>query len=289
MMRRALRDRFDRRLRSSSTPLSAEELRRPAVVLAPHPDDETLGCGGLIALKRDLDVPVTVVFMTDGGGSHAHLIGSERLVALRRDEAREACDRLGVEPSEVHFLDIEDGKLDDSTERGIELLAPHLDRADDPQLIVPHPDEPPPGHRATFHIADVALRRAEVSLDGLLFAVWLWDQFPFPNPLTGLGERTSPQAIARLAWRGRLGSGMPGQLTRRADVGSVLERKRHALDAHATQMSRLDDRPDWVTLGDVAGGDWLDRLVGPVEYFAERTIGPDRAPGHPESPRSAAR
>lgn len=272
-VRRPLVDRLERRLRADSTPLRDEELTRPAIVLAPHPDDETLGAGGLIARKRELGVPVTVVFMTDGAGSHAHLVPAAELVARRRAEAHEACHRLGVEPSEVHFLDIADGTLDDAAEHAVELIAPHLERCGDRQLVVPHPDESPLDHRATFRVADEALRRSGTSMDGLLFAVWLWDQFPFTNPLTGLGERTSAPAIVRLAWRGRLGWGLPNELTRRVDVRPVLERKRHALAAHATQMAPQDGRSDWMTLGDVAGGDWLDRLLQPDEYYAERTLG----------------
>lgn len=272
-MRRALARRLDVRLHARTTPLTEAELTRPAVVLAPHPDDETLGCGGLIAIKRDLGTPVTVIFMTDGRNSHAHLVSGDELAALRRDEAREACRRLGVEASEVHFTDIHDGTLDDETERAVELLVPHLAADDGRQLVVPHPDEAPPDHRAAFQLADETLRRRGTTMDALLFPVWLWDQFPYTNPFSPPRERTSPRAIARTAWRGRLGWGLPNELSRRVDVRPVLERKRHALEAHATQMARRDDRADWVTLADVADGEWLDRLLQPDEYFAERTIG----------------
>src|ERR1700731_2508358 len=40
------------------------------VVVAPHPDDETLGCGGLIALASQLGRNIQVVFISDGVGSH---------------------------------------------------------------------------------------------------------------------------------------------------------------------------------------------------------------------------
>jgi LmbE family N-acetylglucosaminyl deacetylase len=65
------------------------------LVLAPHPDDETLGCGGAIALHLRAGDAVTVAIVTDGGGSRAGGLGRERIVELRREESREAVGRLG--------------------------------------------------------------------------------------------------------------------------------------------------------------------------------------------------
>src|SRR4030065_330273 len=47
-----------------------ERLKSSAVIFAPHQDDETLGCGGTIMLKRKAGTPVACVFMTDGSTSH---------------------------------------------------------------------------------------------------------------------------------------------------------------------------------------------------------------------------
>jgi hypothetical protein len=49
-------------------------LRRSAVVFAPHPDDETLGCGGTIVRKIRAGARVRLVVMTDGGSSHRELL-----------------------------------------------------------------------------------------------------------------------------------------------------------------------------------------------------------------------
>jgi hypothetical protein len=43
---------------------------RPFVVLSPHPDDETLGTGGLIAEACTRGQEVDVIVVTDGSGSH---------------------------------------------------------------------------------------------------------------------------------------------------------------------------------------------------------------------------
>src|SRR5687768_6580034 len=47
-----------------ATPLGEEELGRSAMVFAPHPDDETLGCGGTILQKRRAGASMRIVFMT---------------------------------------------------------------------------------------------------------------------------------------------------------------------------------------------------------------------------------
>ena len=62
-------------------PLEALVGDKGLVVVAPHPDDESLGCGGLIAEARRLGRAVRLVVVTDGCGSHTHsaLYPPERL------------------------------------------------------------------------------------------------------------------------------------------------------------------------------------------------------------------
>ena len=273
MIRRSYAERLDRRLVAGSSPLTAEEVERPAIVLAPHPDDETLGCGGLIALKRKLGVPVTVVFMTDGALSHAHLVDPDELRARRRIEAAHACSALGVEADSVHHIDVRDGALEVSADEAETLLTPLLRAVRSDQLIAPHPAESPLDHQATFHIADRALRRAGETMEALLYPVWLWDQFPFTNPWSAPRDRHSSRSIVHIAARDRLGARLPKLLTRRLDVTSVLDQKRDALEQHATQMVRQDGYSDWSTLRDIAGGDWLRRLLAPDEFYADRLVG----------------
>lgn len=86
---------------------------RPLMVISPHPDDESLGLGGLIAAACAAQTPVTVVFLTDGERSHT---GSptyplERLAQLRRDEARAALKALGAPADSAHFFSLGDTQL----------------------------------------------------------------------------------------------------------------------------------------------------------------------------------
>lgn len=77
------------------------------LILAPHPDDESLGCGGLIAACVAAGRMPLVAVLTDGAGSHPNSreYPAERLRALRATETRNAVGHLGLPSRRVVFLD----------------------------------------------------------------------------------------------------------------------------------------------------------------------------------------
>jgi LmbE family N-acetylglucosaminyl deacetylase len=86
---------------------------RRAVILAPHPDDESIGCGGLIAAAWAAGLAPAVVIMTDGAASHpgSAAFPPARLAALREVEAAEAVARLGLPSKNLFFLRFPDTGL----------------------------------------------------------------------------------------------------------------------------------------------------------------------------------
>src|SRR5947199_6892968 len=82
----------------------------PVLVLAPHADDESCGCGGLIAEASARGRPIAVAALTDGTGSHPHsrAYPPAKLAALREGEAREAVSALGLAPDRIRFLGLPD-------------------------------------------------------------------------------------------------------------------------------------------------------------------------------------
>jgi GlcNAc-PI de-N-acetylase len=66
-------------------PLREKLENRPFIVVAPHPDDESLACGGLIADGCRQELPGKVVIVSDGAGSHpkSKAYPPDRLTALR--------------------------------------------------------------------------------------------------------------------------------------------------------------------------------------------------------------
>lgn len=88
--------------------LPKEDLLPPVLVLAAHPDDEVIACGGMLAWHRSQDHAVTVAHMTDGAeGDPSGKFGD--IAAIRRKEGRDALAILGV--SDVRSLGLADGQL----------------------------------------------------------------------------------------------------------------------------------------------------------------------------------
>jgi len=97
--RGSIREALERSLYGRARLMDAAALRRPALIVAPHQDDETLGCGGTIALKRRAGAEVCIVFLTDGSRSHPAM-EREKLARIREDAAgRPVVAFTGVGPS----------------------------------------------------------------------------------------------------------------------------------------------------------------------------------------------
>lgn len=79
------------------------------LAVAPHPDDETIGCGGVLALHAARGDDVRVVIATDGDAGDRDGVYGGRMGAIRREEAARASRALGVAPPA--FLGLPDGAL----------------------------------------------------------------------------------------------------------------------------------------------------------------------------------
>jgi LmbE family N-acetylglucosaminyl deacetylase len=136
------------------------------VVVAPHPDDEVLGAGGLLAMTGGGEI----VAVTDGEAAHPHLDGPQRrlLAARRRIETAEALAALCAGHLPVHRLGQPDGDVDEAAlaDRLVPLLAPGrwcvaTWRGDG------HPDHEAVGRAAAAACAATGARLVE-------YPVWMW-------------------------------------------------------------------------------------------------------------------
>ena len=120
--------------------------RGRVLVLAPHPDDEALGCGGTLLLHRAQGDPVKAVFVTDGeAGDPRGLYRGRDYRALRRAEARRAAQVLGV--GALEFWGLPDGAL--AAAAGLRPRLARLLEEERPDIVYrPSPEDPHPDHRA---------------------------------------------------------------------------------------------------------------------------------------------
>lgn len=217
----------------------------PVLVLAPHPDDESLGCGGFIAQACAAGIEVHVAILTDGSASHpgSRAYPPSRLVPLRAVEAEAAVQVLGVPADRLHFLNHRDGGAPLAgaalTCAASSLAALARTRAIGTVLATwqhdPHCD-----HLSAHRIAVLAAAAAPFRL--LSYPVWGWTL-----PATRWLPR---QAIA--GWR--------------LDITAELATKRRAIDCHRSQMTGLitDD-----AAGFVLPQALLDACSRPFEVFLQ--------------------
>jgi LmbE family N-acetylglucosaminyl deacetylase len=161
-----------------------------AVVVAPHPDDETFATGGMIALKRARDIPVTVILLTDGEASLARFpdVSPEAVGRARRGQAAAAAGHLGLDGACVIGLDLADGKIPRQRQPGFEeavaRLAGELDDRGAREVYCPHPHDGLPDHEAAADIALAAASQLGSPLRVVFYVVWAW--FNAQPPLSEL-------------------------------------------------------------------------------------------------------
>lgn len=215
------------------------------VVVAPHPDDESLGCGGLIALCLAARRAVHVVIVSDGTGSHptSKAYPRDRLRDLRESEARTACRALGLDDKTVTFLRLADRAVPSEGADADRTIADIVACAQDVQataLAVTWRRDPHCDHQASYALARTACARmAGVRL--LEYPVW--------------GHTLPSDSEIETAPRGA-----------RLDITDVLERKRAAISAHRSQVTGLiDDDP----FGFALAPEMIARFERSFEIFLE--------------------
>ncbi|WP_309648309.1 bifunctional PIG-L family deacetylase/class I SAM-dependent methyltransferase [Nocardioides sp.] len=208
------------------------------VVLAAHPDDESLGAGGLIAEAARRGLQVDLLLLTDGEGSHP---GSpthtpELLARRRRTEGEAAARALGV-TGDVVRLGLSDGDVAAHHTCVVRRVVDVLGDARRTLLVAPWRGDGHPDHEAAGHVAAAVAVRTGARL--LEYPVWFW-------------HWSSPDS-APWDLLGAVG----------LDEGAR-SRKEQAIAAHVTQVQRLSELPgDEVLLSD----DLLEHFGGDVEVF----------------------
>ena len=146
-------------------------------ILAPHPDDETMGCGQLIAEMCRRGGIVKVIVVSDGRGSHRNCcnIDESNIVEGRKASCIKAMEALGLPLENLVFLDYPDGELshyeDEIFERVKELLGNSIYT-----LFVPHEQEGWSDHLAVYRVG----KRIVESMGNTLYHYCVWFYFSMP-------------------------------------------------------------------------------------------------------------
>lgn len=243
-------------------------LRERAIVFAPHPDDETLACGGTIARKTQSGADVKIVFMADGSASHSKFMPPQQLVELRRHEALAATNALGLPAENVIFLNIPDHQIKDNAGPAGERISQILREYRPTQVFIPYRADRTPDHIFTNRIVSLALRSCNWRITVLEYPVWFWNQWPWAfDPPVGRHERLTMAAQGALA----IGRACT-HLTCKVPIAEVKATKQLALSMYKSQMTRLLSLPAWPILADVCQGDFLKCFDQAYEYFAVRSV-----------------
>jgi LmbE family N-acetylglucosaminyl deacetylase len=263
-----------RLLSAASAEVAETELGRSALVFSPHPDDESLACGGTIIKKKRAGASVKLVHMTDGSGSHDHIISKQELKAIRKGESLEAARVLGVDGT--YFLDFEDRMLSENIAAAAGRVLEIFRQEKPEEVFVPYCQEPnrqAADHVAATKIVLAALGRHQRRVTVWEYPVWFWLHWPW----VGLGRSCPPirrRHVFKNCLRWFFGARAFVDLRYSVDIADVREKKLAALAEHKSQMQQLLPDPRWATLGQVANGDFLECFQQDREFFRRYTFKP---------------
>ncbi len=237
---------------------TAATARRRTLVVAPHPDDETIGCGATIARKRAAGTEVTVVVVCDGRHSHpSSRLTPGELAVVRARETLAATALLGVEPEAVRFLGFEELTLERCLDELADALTDVVLETEPEEILVVSDHDRHADHRAVH----VALLQAVAAArwPGLLgaYPIWSWAE----GPLGQQGVRPAGGSWRDLLLDPFAVGRMPAARSVRTD--GLVDLKRRAFACYRSQTTNLTGEPAWATFPP----GWIEPFLGPAEVF----------------------
>jgi LmbE family N-acetylglucosaminyl deacetylase len=185
--------------------------RVSTLVIAPHPDDETLGAGGLIAFQRSRGVEVRVVAVTDGEKAYGETPG---LAEQREEEQAKALERLSVAREQITRLRLPDGNVAGFEAELEGQLSPMISH--ETLVVTTWRGDRHPDHEACGRVAEKLARRAGATLCSYFFWIWHW----------GTTDEFRPLAARRFVLD-----------------SALLRAKSEALSCHRSQLQREGGGP----------------------------------------------
>ncbi|HTY46773.1 MAG TPA: PIG-L deacetylase family protein [Methanomassiliicoccales archaeon] len=182
---------------------------RRVLILSPHPDDDVIGCGGVIGLCAERGVKVKVVYLTDGRHGNSN-IPMDELIRMRRAEAKSALGVFGYD--DTVFLNLPDMGLE-CTEENVRTVLDIVKSFKPDAVFAPTFYEMVPDHINTARIAANVALRTRREIDWYGYEVWCPTLF---NPAHHIVL---------------------------VDVGAMMDKKIAAINKHRSQTDVCDYAP----------------------------------------------
>lgn len=156
------------------------------LILAPHPDDEIFGCGGIIAKSVNDGQKSKILFLSEGEASHKVCCNkSADQVGIRRKAlANEIAEIIGLSASRLHFLSLKDGafphKGQEAFKRTATLIANVIGNELPEAVFCPHPFEGWADHIAAAELTVAAINMLPLESRPKIYyyCVWFWFSMP---------------------------------------------------------------------------------------------------------------
>jgi LmbE family N-acetylglucosaminyl deacetylase len=223
-------------------------LAGPVLVLAPHADDESLGCGGVIAALREQKVPVHVWLVSDGTMSHpnSQAFPPDRRCALRESEFRKACTKLGVTGRQLRFFRFPDTRVPlpgtDGFAEAVGQFCRHLKDLNPKTIFTPWRRDPHCDHQATTALILKAIEETYWPGELYEYPIWLYE-------LARHGDAPHPSEVEVFTF------------TLKEDWQW---KKKSAIETHRSQLGQLiHDDPEAFSLQPEV----LAHFTTPTEYY----------------------
>ena len=189
-----------------------------AVVIAPHPDDETFGCGGMIALRRNMGSRVVIIFLSRGEASHRSCCDTAvgKISTKRREHATDAMSVLGVDATNLYWLGLPDAYIptrnDSQFADAVSALSELLVEIKPQIIYVTHPLDGWPDHTGATEITLAAIEHQNIGCSVHYYCIWMWHNLQF---------RSFHKVI--------------GMSSYKVDVGDVLRSKKEAISRYFSE------------------------------------------------------
>jgi len=202
--------------------------QKNVLVVAPHPDDETLGPGGQVALLVQEGYSIHIIVLTDGSQLFVAQFGTEsdpppsEISNRRKRETERTVAHLGANPQNIRYIDIQDGNLSHKVDYAADIVASAIRELNPVQVYVSSGFEIHPDHRA----ANTVVKQAYTQLTGN--KPDLWEYCVGPGPDFGPGD--GPESLLEI------------------DISPVYDRKAEAIgmfDCHLEITVKGQTEPLW--------------------------------------------